>query len=31
MPINFQQVREKIQQIGSGAAQRQKALQETAG
>ena len=28
MPINFQQVREKIQQIGSGAAQRQKALQE---
>jgi hypothetical protein len=28
MPINFQQVREKIQQIGSGAAQRQKTLQE---
>jgi hypothetical protein len=28
MPINFQQVRERIQQIGSGAAQRQKALQE---
>jgi hypothetical protein len=28
MPINFQQVREKIQRIGSGAAQRQKALQE---
>jgi hypothetical protein len=28
MAINFQQVREKIQQIGSGAAQRQKALQE---
>jgi hypothetical protein len=28
MPINFQQVREKIQQIGSGAAVRQKALQE---
>jgi hypothetical protein len=28
MPINFQQVREKIKQIGSGAAQRQKVLQE---
>jgi hypothetical protein len=28
MAINFQQVREKIQQIGSGAAQRQKALKE---
>jgi hypothetical protein len=28
MAINFQQVREKIQQIGSGAAQRQKALEE---
>lgn len=28
MPINFQQVREKIQQIGSGAAGRQKALRE---
>jgi len=28
MPINFQQVREKIGQIGSGAAQRQKALEE---
>jgi hypothetical protein len=28
MAINFQQVREKIQQIGAGAAGRQKALQE---
>ena len=28
MAINFQQVREKIQQIGSGAAQRQKVLEE---
>lgn len=28
MAINFQQVREKIQQIGTGAAQRQKVLEE---